>query len=424
MRRVLFLFMFVSFAVLANAQDAKKMVRDAKRALQSYNLDQQGNYGKLLEGRKLIDGAVESPEYAADFDAWYLRGQLYTEIANREMLMKSLDPSYKVAAPDASLSAYKSFSKASELAVKGYEKKDALKGLNETVQGLLNYGYDQYQKGDQVNAFSAFEAALMVHEALVAGKEQSPFSKEEDLNNQIFIVGVTALGSGNKEKAEKYLNELLAKNVHKPEVYDALYKLNIERENVPAAEKYLQEGRKRFPQDISLLFSEINHALKLGKLDDLVNRLKEAIAMEPGNLSLYTTLGNVYDNLFQQEKDAAKKQQYFDDAKRYYGQALEMNPDFFDAVYSIGALYYNKAAEQTQQLQELAEDYTAAGIKKYQAKQKEVNEIFKEALPYFQRADSLNPKDKNTLIALKEIHARLNELDKSNEYKERLDALN
>lgn len=416
--------MFVSFAVLANAQDAKKMVRDAKRALQSYNLDQQGNYGKLLEGRKLIDGAVESPEYAADFDAWYLRGQLYTEIANREMLMKSLDPSYKVAAPDASLSAYKSFSKASELAVKGYEKKDALKGLNETVQGLLNYGYDQYQKGDQVNAFSAFEAALMVHEALVAGKEQSPFSKEEDLNNQIFIVGVTALGSGNKEKAEKYLNELLAKNVHKPEVYDALYKLNIERENVPAAEKYLQEGRKRFPQDISLLFSEINHALKLGKLDDLVNRLKEAIAMEPGNLSLYTTLGNVYDNLFQQEKDAAKKQQYFDDAKRYYGQALEMNPDFFDAVYSIGALYYNKAAEQTQQLQELAEDYTAAGIKKYQAKQKEVNEIFKEALPYFQRADSLNPKDKNTLIALKEIHARLNELDKSNEYKERLDALN
>lgn len=416
--------MFTSFAMLASAQDAKKMVRDAKRALQSYNLDQQGNSGKLLEGSKLIDGAVESPEYAADFDAWYLRGQLYTEMANRDLLMKSLDPNHKVAVPDASLTAYRSFAKANELAVKGYEKKDALKGLNETVQGLLNYGYDQYQKGDQAKAFNAFEAALMVHEALVAGKEQSPFSKEEDLNNQVFIVGVTALGSGQKEKAEKYLNELLTKNVHKPEVYDALYKLNIEKENLPAAEKYLQEGRKRFPEDINLLFSEINHALKLGKLDDLVNRLKEAIAKEPSNLSLYTTLGNVYDNLFQQEKDAAKKQQYFDDAKHYYGKALEMNPDFFDAVYSIGALYYNKAAEQTQLLQELAEDYTSAGIKKYQAKQKEVNEIFKEALPYFQRADSLNPKDKNTLIALKEIHARLNELDKSNEYKERLDALN
>jgi hypothetical protein len=45
-------------------------------------------------------------------------------------------------------------------------------------------------------------------------------------------------------------------------------------------------------------------------------------------------------------------------------------------------------------------------------------------LPYFLKAEKLNDKDKNTLIALKEIHARLNQLDKSNAYKARLDALN
>ena len=49
---------------------------------------------------------------------------------------------------------------------------------------------------------------------------------------------------------------------------------------------------------------------------------------------------------------------------------------------------------------------------------------FKKALPYFLKAEELNPKDMNTMIALKEIYAREGELDKSSKYKEKIDALN
>ena len=48
---------------------------------------------------------------------------------------------------------------------------------------------------------------------------------------------------------------------------------------------------------------------------------------------------------------------------------------------------------------------------------------FKQALPYFISAEQLDPKDQNTMIALKEIYARSGELNKSTEDKNKLEAL-
>ncbi len=78
----------------------------------------------------------------------------------------------------------------------------------------------------------------------------------------------------------------------------------------------------------------------------------------------------------------------------------------------------------TAELNKLADDYSKAGIEKYKAKQKEVLGQFDLALPYFQRCEKSNPNDQNTLIALKEIYAKKDELDLSNEFKARLEKVN
>jgi hypothetical protein len=44
---------------------------------------------------------------------------------------------------------------------------------------------------------------------------------------------------------------------------------------------------------------------------------------------------------------------------------------------------------------------------------------FDLALPFFQRCEKANANDTNTLIALKEIYAKKDELDLSNEFKAR-----
>jgi hypothetical protein len=424
MKNLLLILVALMVAFNAEAQDdPKRMLRNAKRALNSYYLDQLGNVGKLTEAKDLIDQVVVSSEYSNSSEAWYERGRIYAEIAMSDLTLSQFNPSHKSANPNASLIAQQAFEKAYDLAEKGFQKKDALKGMSENVQALSNYGYIVYQDGDQKEAFKAFESVLYAHNLLAENKERVPFSNDEELDNQIYIVAVTALGAGETVKAEKYLNQLLDRKADKPEIYNALYQLMVEKGDDENASKYLQTGRKKYPDDITLLFSEINDALRKGKLDELVGRLKEAIEKEPENVSLYTTLGNVYDNLFQNTEDKVTKEQYFEEAKKYYGQALELKPGYFDALYSMGALYYNKAAEKTQILLTLADDYTAAGLKKYQEMQKEINAVFELALPYFLEADKINNQDKNTMIALKEIYARLNQLDKSNEYKEKLEAL-
>ena len=103
--------------------------------------------------------------------------------------------------------------------------------------------------------------------------------------------------------------------------------------------------------------------------------------------------------------------------------AAEKDPTNFDAVYSQGALYYNKAATYTERINELANDFSAEGTKKYDALKAEMDALFEEALPFFLKAEEMNSKDLNTLIALREINARVNNMEKVTEYKNKIDAL-
>ena len=89
----------------------------------------------------------------------------------------------------------------------------------------------------------------------------------------------------------------------------------------------------------------------------------------------------------------------------------------------MGALYYNKAAVLTKELIELESDYTKAGIAKYNQKKEEVFSWFDKGLPYFQKAENLDPNDMSTLIALREIYARKEDMAKYNEFKARLETV-
>jgi hypothetical protein len=411
------------FLPIAEAQDAKRSLRNAKRALSSYNIDPQGNQAKLAEAMQLIEEVIDDAEFAETFEAWYLRGNIYQESMDQDMIQKSFNPEFKSPYPEASLKAYQSYAKAYEYSEKNFQRRDALNGISASMNGLLGYGYDMYQKEDQATAFKAFEAALKAHELLLENNQKSPFESPEDIENQYFIVSVTAVSSGNYEAAEKYLTQMKNKGMERPEVYDFLYKLYTEQGREDEATAMLKAGRQKYPDDVNLLFSEINEALRNNKLDELVNSLQEAIDKEPNNLSLYATLGNVYDNLFQMSEDQETKDMYFAKAKEVLNKALELDVNNFESNYSMGALYYNKAAKMTQDLASLADDYSAEGLKKFDAKQKEVNEIFKESIPFFDKAHTLNAEDRNTLIALREIYARLNDFEKSNMYRDKLEAL-
>ncbi len=427
-RLILGFLSFLFFAVSVQAQDASKLEKEASKAFNKYNLDQTNNKGELKPAKEAIDACLNTAEGKTMAKAWNTKGDIYSAIANEIVTTRQLgfgDASQLPQVNNAAYEAAEAYKKGLELAEKKFETKDALKGLAQVEGNLSNLGIFQYEDQEYEKAFQSFSAVLDVHEILKAEGEKSALDNPDDYMNQKYIAGLAALNANKPEAAANYFKDLYEKKYDKPAVYEAMYKIEAEND-INGAYQYLEAGRERYPDDVSLLFADINHHLRTNQLDALIGRLNTAIQKEPDNVSLYTTTGNVYDNLYQKaykEGNEEKAQEYFDKAKEYYSKGLEKDPKYFDAIYSLGTLYYNKAATLTQGLNKLADDYSKEGIKKYEDLKAKIFEQFDEALPYFQRCEKLNPNDINTLIALKEIYARKDQLDISDEFKRRLETV-
>ena len=413
----------VTASVLQAQEDGAKLAKQAGKALTSYNIDPSNNASKLDEAKTKINQALQQADAQAIATAWITKGDIYNTFLQRDMARRIIDPKAALGGDNDALEAFSAYQKGYDLATKKYEKGDAVKGISEVQGHLINIGVNKYEAQEYEKAFLSFEAALKSHETLSANAQKSVLDDPEQYDNQVYITALAAQLANRASDAEKYYEVLYKKGTDKPAVYEGLYNIKLAKGDEAGAEAMLEEGRKKFPKDSGLLFAEINVYLKKGKLEDLIGRLKQAIEQEPNNISLYVTLGSVYDNLYQhamQDKNDAKADEYFAEAKKYYLEAQNIDPKNVDASYSLGALYYNKAAFRTQELNALPEDYSAAGIKKYEKLKNEVMGLFDEALPHFQKAESLDPNDMNTLIALSEIYAR-KEDDLALEFKKRLE---
>ncbi len=430
MKKLILALAAVMLVFTVQAQNGKKAVRKASSALGAFNLDQNNNKEKLQEAIDQIEIGIEDPETAKEAKTYLTKGEIYNEIANQYLIASQLDQSTEglPAVGNPAKVAAKAFIKAYEMAEKRWEKRDATKGMAQAQGHLSNIGVMAFQEEQNYQkAFDNFDLVLDLHKILQDEREDSSLKTEDDYLNQLYITGLAAINAEEMEEAKAYFQKLYDKKYDKAAVYESLYKITATDESkMDEAYAYLEEGRKMFPDDVSLLFAEINHFLRIGKLDELIDKLKAAIEKEPENVSLYSTLGNVYDNLYQtalKEGNEEEADKNFESAMKYYKQATEQDPDYVDAIYSIGALYYNKAAVMTQDLNKYADDYSKEGLKKYEALKEKIFAEFDNALPYFQKAEAINPNDMNTLIALKEIYARKDDLKVSNEFKNRIDRL-
>jgi tetratricopeptide (TPR) repeat protein len=419
-------------------EDAEKLIKKAIKAYNAFNLEPNTKGASLDEAKTIIDQVFLSDAMNSNVSALIAKGKIYGGFSVRDQTQKILNPTYKstITFP-ASFIAFEALDKALNMNLKKYEKDDALKGLQGLSGDINNMGNDLYNAGKYEEAYNHFIACLKIHDWMKANGLPSVLDKPEDYNNQLFIVTAAAMKGKKLAEAKLYNDKLMAANYMDGGVYENQYEFLMNAGDTKGAEAALEEGLKKMPDDVGLMFKQINHYIKMGQLESLVDKLKKAIEKEPGNVSLYTTIGNVYDNLLQKDslslgKDAkgnysvmaaVENNPNYKNAEMYFIQATTKDPKNADAFYGLGAFYYNVAAKMTNILNKLADDYSKEGTKKYDAVKAEVFALFEKSLPSFKLAEALNPNDRNCLIALKEIHARKNEFDISNEYKRRLEVV-
>lgn len=419
-----FLVMFTLASTIMFGQ-AEADLKTADKQLKKYYLDPAGNADALTSAYEAITTAFADGSLESNSSALLVKGKVLNELANTDFKAKVLDPTYVLKNPSAASEAAMAFMAAHKTAEKKGGQREAITGLVENENYLNNMGIFSYQDKDFGSAFKSFKSSLDISEFLTSNGSKSRITSDSMRNEQLFFTAVSAYQADMKEESKPYLMKLYDAGTNEVFVYDALFNIANEAGEADAT-KYLEAGRKVDPSDTSLLFSEINYYLKKGELNTLTDKLKEAIKQEPDNVTVYTTTGSVYDQLStkaREDGDLTAATEYFDEAMNYYNQALVRDANNFDVNYSIGSLYYNKAAALVPTINELSADISPAGLKKYDATKAEMDGLFNQALPFFQKAEGIDTNDLNTVIALKEIYARLNQLEKSGEYKKKYDML-
>lgn len=421
---LLFVALF-GFITLSFGQDGIKAIKKAGRSLSTYNLDQNANAEKLDAAIALVMENMNAEEVKADSESNTIMGDVLAAQSNRLINAAVFAPE-SAKGKDFSIAnkAVGFYKQAFQTAVKKFQKKDALSGLLKMETIMENMGIIAYQNDEMLDAFESFDGLLDLSEFLVQNDESTIIDskKKKDLiMNSISVGAIENSGidiTGSLEKA-------IAMGLDTSTMYQLAYTA-FEKTDKEKALKYLNMGIAKYPNDSGLLFAQINNYIAEGKLEALIDKLKEAIKAEPENATVYATLGNVYDQLYGKavdEGDEVKSEEYFNGALEYYKQATEIDTASFNSYYGMGALYFNKAAKVGKELNALSSDFSAAGIKKYDEKKAEMTGYYESSFPFLEAAEKIDAKDPLVIQALKEYYVRTGNNDKAAEYKAKLDAI-
>ncbi|MCO5231362.1 MAG: hypothetical protein M9958_09430 [Chitinophagales bacterium] len=342
--------------------------------------------GDIIKAKENIDEAFSSPDMLIYPKAWIVKGNVYKTIYELKDVQKDL---YNTT-PNALTTAKDAYLKAFEVEVNPKKKKDVKDGLSSVGSHFYNEGIASFSNSNWEDAYNKFNNTLVISEFLYDNQLETVIDTQS-----YFVVLLSAFNSHHFNDAIKAGEKLLSLNDNRDVIYTVLIDSYKQVGDKVKYEKTIAEARKKLPNSIDILLKEINLYLEKGEIDVLEDKLKQAIALDGTNPSLYQALANVYDKKGNEQG-----------AFEMYDKAIETKPDYYEAYYNKAILYFNKAMAIVEKMNEEND------MKKYDLLKAQREELLeKKALPLFLKAYELAPKDENVKKALKEVYARLDMFD-------------
>jgi len=192
------------------------------------------------------------------------------------------------------------------------------------------------------------------------GQEQT-FNDESTMNKQVKIGIVENPKVEVKESRRNIIFKYLSENY-------------VQMNDLDKALEVIAKGRKEFPESYELLISEANIYFKKDNKAKFKELLEEAISIKPTDPNLYYNVGVM--NLEQKNTE---------DAIRNFEKAIELNPEFTEAYQNIGTAIIDKTLPIVEEMNKSLSDFD-----KYDKLLAQQKEIYKEALPYYEKAYELD----------------------------------
>lgn len=347
-------------------------------------------YDELDKALKTINEALTDAETAQKPKGWVYKGQILYKIAT------SKDEKFKNLVPNPLDSAAFAFTKAISLDPKQNYMQDMAPYLMNFGILYSNQGVEYYNKKDYENSYKAFEKAYQINTQMAGGKTDT-------LN--LLNAAISAELLKNYDKTIELYDKLIKEKAGGAAAYRALADAYKAKGDEVKQIETLKAGRAAYPNDGSLIFAELDIYLQKGKDKEALDNLNLAIQKDPKNAVLYGVLANIYD-----------RQNNFAKAEENYKKALELDPKYFDAAYNLGALYFNKGVNLTNEANALP----LSAKDKYKKLTDEADKAFALSVPYLEKALEINPNDKNTINSLKQLYLNTGQPDKAKKMDELL----
>lgn len=407
MKKQVLAFSLGLLAVTSFAQ--KKELKLAEKALKDNNFTEAVSVINSVES--LIANADD--KYKAKY--YFLKGKAFAGTKN-----------YKTAA--AAFNELISFEKKTK---KNKYSAQAVPMLNDIVKEVSNKAIDLYNnKKDYKAAAENFYLTYLLsprdtsfaYNAAVSATQAKDYDTALKYYNELRKIGYTGIetqyvatnkATGKVENmGTQSQRDLMVKtgNYVKPEVKSTGSKTATIVKNVALILKEqgktdeaiaaMKEARKANPKDLNLILNEAQLYVEMKKMDKFGELMKEAVALDPNNPTLYYNLGVVNFN-----------QGRVSEAKNYYKKAVELKPDYADAYMNLAVAILDADKAIVEEINK-----NLSNFKKYDELVSKQKSVYKEALPFLEKADSLN-RSVDTVKTLMSIYELLEIPNKATEYR-------
>jgi tetratricopeptide (TPR) repeat protein len=381
------------FAQKKNETNAAMDYNSFEKALATENYD--GAKRSIVSAKSFIDLAIENPETKESVKTLYFKGKIHLGYATLSALSEDNELA-AIVNEDFIKEGVNAMKTAYTLDVKGRYRDEinmmALLGRDQSIRA----GVTKFQEENYAEAIEYFKTSIQLLD--VVGKTDSL---------AIYNLALAADRSSDYQTAFTYYDKAAQISYNVPTSYVLASSALRELDKNQEALEYVTKARVKYPNDQGLIIQMVNISLSSGDHATAEKSLNDAIAKDPENKQLFFAVGTVYEQLNKNEE-----------AVKAYEKAIQIDPAYEDAVYSLGAHYVNLAAAQFETASKMK-----LGDPEYDALKNSSEENYKKAIPYLERALELNETSKEVMETLFQLYRKIGDTPKALEYKKRIDAL-
>lgn len=272
-------------------------------------------------------------------------------------------------------------------------------------QELVKYGIYLNDQRDFATAYGVFQRHLSIPELSLMQNEklQKEMPKDSIYDQYKYYTAIFAIQAEMHPEAIAVLEEMKEGNYEAITVNQFLYQEYVNVQDTANYVRVLQDAVVRFPQEPWFLQNLINHYIFSGQEQEAINYLDQAIAREPNVAQYHLIKGNLNEN-----------QKNYEAALADFDRALAIDPTMADAEAGKGRVFYNQAVKMNEDAALIAD------AKEYKKALEEMNAMFRQSMPFFEKAHELAPDNRDYMITLRGLYYRFDMTDKYNAINEEL----